>query len=45
MITSVEHGIPTSTASFVLLGAEGKKSFQGESIEIVANQHSPIYAT
>ena len=45
VITSVEHGTPTSTASFVLLGSEEKKTFQGESIEIVANQRAPIYAT
>ena len=35
----------TSTASFVLLGSEDKKAFQGESIEIVANKRSPVYAT
>lgn len=45
VITSVEKGMPTSTASFVLVGSEDRKSFQGESIEIVANQRSPIYAT
>jgi len=45
VITSVEHGTPTSTASFVLVGSEDKKTFQGESIEIVANQRSPVYAT
>jgi hypothetical protein len=45
VITSVEQGMPTSTASFVLVGSEDRKSFQGESIEIVANQRSPIYAT
>jgi hypothetical protein len=28
-----------------LLGSEDKKSFQGESIEIVANQRSLQYAT
>ena len=45
VITSVEQGIPTSTASFVLLGSEDRKNFQGESIEIVANQGSLQYAT
>jgi proteasome lid subunit RPN8/RPN11 len=45
VITSVEQGTPTSTASFVLLGSEDKKSFQGESIEVVANQRSLLYAT
>jgi proteasome lid subunit RPN8/RPN11 len=45
VITSVEQGMPTSTASFVLVGSEDRKSFQGESIEILANQRSPIYAT
>src|SRR5215470_11552480 len=45
VITSVDQGMPTSTASFVLVGSEERKSFQGESIEIVANQRSPIYAT
>lgn len=45
VITSVEQGTPTSTASFVLVGSEDKKVFQGESIEIVANQLSQVYAT
>jgi hypothetical protein len=27
------------------VGSEDKKVFQGESIEIVANQRSPVYAT
>ena len=45
VITSVEQGTPTSMASFVLVGSEDKKVFQGESIEIVANQRSPVYAT
>jgi proteasome lid subunit RPN8/RPN11 len=44
VITSVEHGAPTTTASFVLLGSEDNKSFQGESIEIVSNQRSLLYA-
>jgi hypothetical protein len=41
----VEHGMPTSTASFVLLGSEDRKSFEGESIEIVANHTSLIFAS
>jgi proteasome lid subunit RPN8/RPN11 len=45
VITSVEHGTPTATASFVLLGSEDSKSFHPESIEIVANQRSLLYAT
>jgi proteasome lid subunit RPN8/RPN11 len=45
VITSVDRGAPTSTASFVLEGAEDRKNFQAESIEILANHRSPIYAT
>jgi hypothetical protein len=46
VITSVEQGLPTHTASYVLLGSEDKKSFQAESIEILANQQRPaMYAS
>jgi proteasome lid subunit RPN8/RPN11 len=45
VITSVEKGTPTSTASFVLIGSEDRKSFHEESIEIVSNQGSLLYAT
>lgn len=45
VITSVEHGVPTLTASFVLLGSEDEKSFLAESIEILVNQRPAIYAT
>jgi len=45
VITSVEHGAPSLTASFVLLGSEDQKSFQAESIEILVNQRPLLYAT
>ena len=45
VITSVEGGRPTSTASYVLTGSEEEKKFQPESIEIVADQASLMYAT
>jgi proteasome lid subunit RPN8/RPN11 len=45
VITSVENGGPTTTASFVLSGSEEEKRFQPETIEIVANQQSLLYAT
>ncbi|HMC29349.1 MAG TPA: M67 family metallopeptidase [Candidatus Angelobacter sp.] len=45
VITSVEQGLPTLTASYVLLGSEAEKSFQAENIEILANQRSLLYAT
>ncbi len=46
VITSVEKGLPTLTASFVLLGSEEEKNFQPESIEILANHQRPLaYAT
>lgn len=45
VITSVEQGLPTLTASYVLLGSEEGKSFQAESIEILANQRPLLYAT
>ena len=45
VITSVEQGLPTLTASYVLLGSEVEKSFQAESIEILANHRSLLYAT
>jgi hypothetical protein len=44
VITSVERGAPGSTASYVLIGSEDKKTFQAESIEIVTNQRSLLYA-
>jgi proteasome lid subunit RPN8/RPN11 len=45
VITSVEGGAPTTTASFVLSGSEEEKRFHPEMIEIVANQQSLLYAT
>ena len=45
VITSVEQGVPTSTASYVLIGSEDRKSFHPENIEILANQRSLLYAT
>ncbi len=45
MITSVERGVPGTTASYVLVGSEEEKKFYGESIEILANQSSLLYAT
>ena len=45
VITSIEHGSPTLTASFVLLGSEDDKTFKPESIEILVNQRPAIYAT
>lgn len=45
VITSVEGGAPTTTASFVLLGSEEQKNFHAEPIEIVANERSLLYAT
>jgi proteasome lid subunit RPN8/RPN11 len=45
VITSVDRGSPTSTASYVLLGSEDRKSFHEEDIEIVANQRPQIFAT
>jgi proteasome lid subunit RPN8/RPN11 len=45
VITSVEMGSPTLTASYVLTGSEDGKSFEPESIDILANQSSLLYAT
>jgi len=45
VITSVEQGVITQTASYVLLGSEEEKSFQAENIEITANQRPLLYAT
>ncbi len=45
VITSVEQGAPALTASYVLTGSEQQKSFHPESIEILANQRSLLYAT
>lgn len=45
VITSVERGVPALTASYVLVGSEEQKSFNAESIEILANQRSLLYAT
>src|SRR5215467_15034617 len=45
VITSVEGGRPTSTASYVLTGSEEGKSFQRESIEILTSQSALQYAT
>jgi proteasome lid subunit RPN8/RPN11 len=45
VITSVEGGSPTRTASYVLIGSEEEKSFQPESIEILAGQSTLQYAT
>ena len=45
VITSVEQGTPALTASYVLVGSEQQKSFRPESIEILANQPSLLYAT
>jgi proteasome lid subunit RPN8/RPN11 len=45
VITSVENGTPTATASYVLIGSEDRKSFHPENIEIVTNQRSLLYAT
>jgi proteasome lid subunit RPN8/RPN11 len=45
VITSVESGSPALTASYVLTGSEEEKSFDPESIEILANQNSLLYAT
>jgi proteasome lid subunit RPN8/RPN11 len=45
VITSVEQGMPALTASYVLMGSEQQKSFYPESIEILANQRSLLYAT
>ncbi|HEU4416912.1 MAG TPA: M67 family metallopeptidase [Candidatus Angelobacter sp.] len=45
VITSVEGGVPTTTASFVLLGSEEQKSFHPEPIEIVASERPLLYAT
>ncbi|HWF04801.1 MAG TPA: M67 family metallopeptidase [Candidatus Angelobacter sp.] len=45
VITSVENGTPTATASYVLIGSEDRKSFHPENIEIVTDQRSLVYAT
>ncbi len=45
MITSVERGIAGVTASYALVGSETQKKFHEESIEILANQSSLLYAT
>jgi proteasome lid subunit RPN8/RPN11 len=45
VITSVENGTPTATASYVLIGSEDRKSFHPENIEIVTDQRSLLYAT
>jgi proteasome lid subunit RPN8/RPN11 len=45
VITSIEKGMAGLTASYVLIGSEDKKSFHPESIEILANQRTPLYAT
>lgn len=44
VITSVEHGVPAATASYVLIGSEEDKDFHAESIAIVANHSSLSYA-
>ncbi|HEX4604918.1 MAG TPA: M67 family metallopeptidase [Candidatus Angelobacter sp.] len=45
VITSVDRGTPTSTASYVLIGSEEEKNFHAENIEIVANERRLVYAT
>lgn len=45
VITSVERGTPATTASYVLVGSEDKKSFQAENIEIMANERSLLHGT
>ncbi|MBZ5505442.1 MAG: M67 family metallopeptidase [Acidobacteriia bacterium] len=45
VITSVDQGMPMSTASYVLIGSEEEKNFHAESIEVVANERRLIYAT
>jgi proteasome lid subunit RPN8/RPN11 len=45
VITSVAKGMPGMTAAFVLLGSEEEKCFQPESIEVLVNQPSLLYAT
>jgi len=45
VITSLEGGSPTLTASYALIGSEEEKSFQRESIEILTGQGALQYAT
>lgn len=45
VITSVERGTAMATSSFLLLGDQDSKKFQTETIEIVPNSKSQMYAT